>query len=65
MKRYLTVYQHNPEEIKVFTEDNYPKTIPDNAEDWVWQYAPDAEIAKKQHDKKIDAWNQNPNKDTY
>ncbi len=65
MKIILTPLELDPEKICVFTEENYPKVIPDSWHEWVWQYAPDEETAIKQHDKKIDANEANPEKDTY
>ena len=39
-----------------------------NDADWfeyVWQYAPNKEIAIARHDQKMDDWHENPNKGTY
>lgn len=66
MKRYMTAYYLETDEIKVFTKDNYKKADePLPRSDWVWQFAEDEEIAKNQHFQKLAEWEADPTKDTY
>lgn len=65
MNRYLTTYSLERDKVECFTEqDDYHKAI-DNADDWVWQYAPDRAAAIAQHFEKLDEWEANPHKRTY
>ena len=64
MKRFLTVYQLELDKVSVFDESNY-KDAPVDIDDWVWQFAPDEQTAIKQHFKKLDEYEKNPDKDTY
>ena len=67
MNRYLTAFSVETETTYVFTEEDL-KDIehPCNwADDWVWQFAPDKDTARIQHDNKMDEWEMNPEKDTY
>jgi len=69
MNRYLTTADC-ADIVLVFTESDDYKTAIDNAQEWVWQYAPDKETARKQHFDKHDQWSADqqagrPEKRTY
>lgn len=70
MPRFLTTYNWDDPEAKAFAEHEDWGKAQANADDYVWQFAPDKETAIRQHDAKVDAWREDqdagrPEKYTY
>ena len=67
MNRYLTILDtsNGNYDVEVFTEKDDYKSAVNRADEWVWQYAINAETAKIQHFVKHDKWKADPTKETY
>jgi hypothetical protein len=65
MTRYMTAYFLLEDKVEAFTEDEDWKKAQEEAEDFVWQFAPDKETAIFLHFEKLDDWENNPDKETY
>ena len=65
IKRYLTTLTLETNRVRVFTEQDDYKSAVDDADEWVWQYATCHLMAMNQHHAKMEAWEANPNLETY
>lgn len=64
VRRFLT-YTTQDGETHVCTDQEDYKSAVAIAEDWVWQYAKDADEAYAQHEQKLDEYLADPTKHTY
>ena len=64
-KRFLTTDELESDRIRVFTEQDDYKAAIEVASEWVWQWATSHLMAMNQHHEKMDAWEADPDKETY
>lgn len=65
MKRFMTCWMGDTDEILAFTEDENWKEAQENADDFVWQWATSREVAVEAHHDKLEECQRDPTKETY
>lgn len=73
MTRFVTFLEYGSDEVRALSEAQFkeakhaqdPLVSNDGWEEWVWQFAETSEQAIQQHWEKMNAWHQDPDRETY